>query len=200
MSPRPKVLTDDEILEATARAIGRAGPARLTLNDVGEEAGLSPATLVQRFGSKHGLLVAFARRSAEAVTAEIAAVRAGAPSPLAAVLDLATTRTAHARTPEALTNHLAFFQLDLTEPDLRGHAVAYARSLRLAIHALLDEAVAAGELAPCDTAALARAVEAMLNGSPLTWALHREGDVDAATRADLATLLAGYRPSAGRPG
>jgi AcrR family transcriptional regulator len=193
MSPRPKVLTDDEILEATARAIGRAGPARLTLNDVADEAGLSPATLVQRFGSKHGLLVAFARRSAEALPDEVAAVRAAAASPLAAILDLSITRTAHAHTPEALANHLAFFQLDLSEADLRLHAVAYARSLRQAIQGMLDEAVSAGELRPCDTALLSRAVEAMLNGSPLTWALHREGDVESATRADLAALLEGYR-------
>src|SRR5260370_31334591 len=51
MSPRPRVTSDAAILEATARAIGRMGPTRLTLADVAEEAGGAPATLLQSIGS-----------------------------------------------------------------------------------------------------------------------------------------------------
>ena len=60
MCPRPRAASDADILDATARAMARLGPARLTLADVAREAGLSPATLVQRFGSKRGLLLAVA--------------------------------------------------------------------------------------------------------------------------------------------
>ncbi|MET8542281.1 helix-turn-helix domain-containing protein, partial [Kitasatospora sp. NPDC004799] len=56
--PRPRTTSDAEILAATARAIGIHGPGRLTLAHVGAEAGVSPATLSQRFGSKRGLLLA----------------------------------------------------------------------------------------------------------------------------------------------
>ena len=58
MSPRPKATTDQAILDATHRAVTRIGPMRLTLAHVAREAGVSPATLVQRFGSKRALLLA----------------------------------------------------------------------------------------------------------------------------------------------
>jgi AcrR family transcriptional regulator len=58
MSPRPRATSDSAILSAAHRAVTRVGPMRLTLADVAREAGVSPATLVQRFGSKRGLLLA----------------------------------------------------------------------------------------------------------------------------------------------
>jgi len=41
--------------------MGELGPAKLTLARVAKAAGLSPATLVQRFGSKRALLLALAK-------------------------------------------------------------------------------------------------------------------------------------------
>lgn len=61
MSPRPRRHTDEEILEAAAEAVSWK-PADWTLADIGDRVGLSPATLVQRFGSKDALehrLIAF---------------------------------------------------------------------------------------------------------------------------------------------
>ena len=59
MSPRPRTVSDEHIFVATGLAITRLGPTRLTLADVASEVGLSAAALVQRFGSKRQLLVAF---------------------------------------------------------------------------------------------------------------------------------------------
>ena len=59
--------------------------------------------------------------------------------------------------------------------------------------ALLDEAVEAKEIAPCDTARLARAISAMAGGSLIGWAVFREGTAEPWVRADLETLLAAYR-------
>ena len=65
MSPRPRTVSDQAILAATARVIGDLGPAKLTLARVASEVGLAPATLVQRFGSKRGLLLALAESGRE---------------------------------------------------------------------------------------------------------------------------------------
>lgn len=54
MSPRPRTHSDTEILEAAAHVIGQK-PGDWTLQNVGDFVGLDPATLVQRFGSKHDL-------------------------------------------------------------------------------------------------------------------------------------------------
>ena len=61
------------------------------------------------------------------------------------------------------------------------------------IHALLDAAVAAGEIAPCDPARLARAVQATYNGSLVTWAIARDGPLADWLGGDLTTVISPYR-------
>lgn len=193
MSPRPRTVDDADILMAASQVISRLGPAKVTLADVAKEIGLSPATLVQRFGSKRGLLLALARSGSEGVEACFAAVRAEHPGPLAALVAAATHMTRMLKSPEELANGLAFLQLDLSDREF--HRLALDNSVRIheGYRALMDEAVAAGELRPCDTKSLARAVGALSGGSLIGWAIHREGTAEKWVRADLETLLAPYR-------
>ncbi|HEX6032044.1 MAG TPA: helix-turn-helix domain-containing protein, partial [Tepidiformaceae bacterium] len=58
MAGRPRTISDAEILAGAARVLSRLGPGRMSLGHVGREVGLSPATLLQRFKSKRGLLLA----------------------------------------------------------------------------------------------------------------------------------------------
>ncbi len=198
MCPRPRETSDEDLLAATARAAARHGPARLTLAHVAAESGVAPATLVQRFGSKRGLLLALARQGAASTGREYAAVRAAHPSPLAALFAVADCMAAMAPTPEELANHLAFLHIDLTDPDFHCLALAQSRSARREIRGLLDAAVRAGELEKCDTERLARAVQATLGGGLIAWAVEREGTAAARLRGDLETLLAPHR-RAGKP-
>lgn len=189
MSPRPRTASDAAILDATARAIGRLGPSRLTLADVAAEVGLSAAALVQRFGSKRGLLLALARASSAAAGEEFGAVRAAHRSPLGALRAYAEGQARFMEPPEALANHLAFLQVDLTDPEFHRLTLDAFRAAEGEIRALLEEAVAAGELRACDGERLARAVQSMLNGSLLTWAVYREGRLRDRLRGDLDALL-----------
>ena len=72
---RPRTKSDAAVLEAAAVVFGRTGPS-FTLADVAKEAGLAPATLVQRFGSKRGLLLALSKTAAEGADACFAQIRA----------------------------------------------------------------------------------------------------------------------------
>ena len=195
MSPRPRETTDAAILEATHRAVSRYGPARLTLAHVAAEVGVAPATLMQRFGSKRGLLLALARQGSGATGHEYAAIRAAHPSPLAALFAVADCMAGMAPTPEELANHLAFLHIDLTDPDFHRLALEQARAARAEIRAFLDDAVKAGELTPCDTERLARAVGVTLGGGLLAWAIEREGTAADSLRYELETLLGPYRRS-----
>ncbi len=186
MAGRPRTRSDDDLLDATFRAVGAVGPARLTLADVAREAGVAPATLVQRFGSKRALLAAAAERAAGRAGR---ALPAPGDAPLAALVDGLVALTAPVRDPAAFANHLALLQLDLADPQLRAHAAAHARALRRAIAQRLDAAVAAGELAPCDTRALADAVHAVFHGAQLDWAVDRRGGLAARVRAALEAVL-----------
>jgi AcrR family transcriptional regulator len=188
MSPRPRATSDEDLLAATHRVVSRLGP-NLTLADVAKEAGVSPATLLQRFGSKRGLLLAFAAAGSADVSSEFTAMRAQHRSPLAALHALARCIAAMADTPEMLSNSLAFLQMDLFDPDFHRHALAHSRGMRAGIKALLDDAVDAGELLRTDTDTLARAVQAMMGGSLLQWAVDREGNAADRLGEDLETLL-----------
>jgi AcrR family transcriptional regulator len=195
MCPRPRETTDAALLEATARAIARFGPVRLTLAHVAAEVGVAPATLMQRFGSKRGLLLALARQGAGSTGQEYAAIRAAHPSPLAALFAVADCMAGMAATPEALANHLAFLHIDLTDPDFHQLALEHARASRAELQALVDAAVKAGELVPCDLAQLARAVQVTLGGSLIAWAIERQGTAAEWMRHDLETLIEPYRGS-----
>lgn len=49
---RPKLRSDDEVLDAANTVLKRLGPIDFTLNDVALEVGLSRAALIQRFTNK----------------------------------------------------------------------------------------------------------------------------------------------------
>jgi AcrR family transcriptional regulator len=196
--PRRRTVEDDAVLAAAMDLVGRVGPAGVTLAAVAGEVGLAPATLVQRFGSKRGLLLAAATRAAERSGDAFAAARAGEPSPLAA-LRAALCRLASAvGTPEAMANNLAFLQIDLRDPDFHRLAAAHAEAFTAGVRGLLDEAVAAGELPPTDTVRLAEAVQTTYNGALVTWAVLRRGPVDEWLLRQLDVVLAA--PAATRPG
>jgi AcrR family transcriptional regulator len=188
MSPRPRETSDAQILEATYKVVSRLGP-NLTLADVAKEAGVSPATLMQRFGSKRGLLLAFAASGPQLLGDEFARIRLKHRSPLASVYEVAQCMAAMADTPETLSNSLAFLQMDLVDPEFHKHAHAHSRGMIAGIKALLDEAVEAGELQRCDTTRLARAVQGLIGGSLLQWAIDRDGKATDRLREDLDSLL-----------
>jgi AcrR family transcriptional regulator len=201
---RPRGTEDAAILRAAAEVIGRTGPARFTLSAVATEVGLVPATLVQRFGSKRGLLLALARQSAADADAGAGAVQARQAreqhgSALAALTALAVGRLAPMTTPERFANHLAFLCLDLTDPELYEPALAVHQAHGRAITALVEEAIAAGELrAGTPAGPLTRSIQTVIAGAGLTWALDREGTLPDRVAAGIGAVLAAYRPAGGQ--
>jgi AcrR family transcriptional regulator len=193
MSPRPRQTSDQQILAATARVMQRRSPAQLTLADVAKEAGVVPATIIQRFGTKRGLLLALAKTAPQDVSSQFAAARARYRSPMNALVELLVECTGFAATPEAMANGLAYLQIDLTDPEFRALTLGQFVAIRDEIRKLLDEAVAARELISCNTSGLARLIQSAYNGSMLAWAICRKGSLASWVRADLEGLLSSYQ-------
>ena len=189
--PRPRTIDDDAVLDAAAKLIGRVGPAKLTLAHVAAESGLAPATLLQRFGSKRGLLLAVARRPAR-FGPVFDAARAGEPTRLGALVAALVALTRPVRTPETLANSIAFLQLDLADPEFRAETLAFFAGLREQVEALLREAAARGELAVADPAALASTLVTTYNGALITWAVLRDGTLEDWMRRQIGAVLAPY--------
>jgi AcrR family transcriptional regulator len=194
MSPRPRTTSDATILAAVMRVISQIGPTKMTLADVAEQAGHSPAGLVQRFGSKRGLLLALARHNAAEVPGRFAAARARHGSPLDALFETLGDFTAHAATPEALSHHMAFGMMDLDDAEFHRSAFEAARGMLDEIRLGLDDAVRDGELAPCDTEGLARTVQTAYNGALATWAVYRPGSLDEWLRGEIEAVMEPYLP------
>lgn len=83
MSPRPRTVSDEAVLRAAIN-IAAKNPAGWTLADVGNLAGLSPATIVQRFGSKRDLeirMLDWLNRNDTVDMADLDALRSGSRLP-----------------------------------------------------------------------------------------------------------------------
>jgi AcrR family transcriptional regulator len=178
---------------AAMRAMARLGPVKLTLADVADEAGLSPAALVKRFGSKRGLLLAVSTAGSTGMADSFAALRRSHGSPLEALFAATTYLAKYTRSAEELANHLAFLQVDVTDPEFRKPMLEMSRATLAGYQQLLDDAIAKRELVPCDTKALARTLNAVVGGSLISWAVFRKGTAVTWVRTDVETVLAPYR-------
>jgi len=193
MSPRPRKASDDEVFQATHRAMSRLGPGELTLSEIAREAGLTAGALVQRFGSKRDLLLALSSRFSGGTSEMFDELRRAHRSPLATLRAYGDCISDLAASPAALARNLSYLQIDLTDPDFRKHLVAQARASRIEIEKLIDEAIAAGELVPATRAPrLARTVETILGGSMMSWAHYQEGTAARWMREDLDAVLEPY--------
>jgi len=199
VTPRPRKVSDEAIYAAVIRAMGRLGPADLTLAEIAAEAGLTASAVVQRFGSKRALLLTLSEQHADSTEGFITGLEAAHRSPLAALRAYADCMAGLAVSPTALFRSLAYLQIDLTDPEFRTHLEAQARGTRAGLESLIASAKRAGELtAGTDPARLARTVEAVLSGSILTWGFYQRGTAARWMRDDLEAVLAPYLPPAAR--
>ena len=193
MPPQPPSDEDKEILVAAARVVARAGPGGLSPAAVAEACGKAPAVVTRRFGSRRDLLLAVARFCADHAREVLADLRAGAASPVEALIHSYLAFVDPGAAPDHVAHHLAFLQLDVTDPDLRAIALGQLRDLEAHGAALIRDAVRLGELRPCDEAGLARALQVAYSGGLLRWGLTQEGSVRDTLAADLSAALGPWR-------
>lgn len=190
---RPRKATDDQIFAAAYRVMQRVAPPELTLGAIAEEAGVTAGLLVQRFGSKRGLMVRLAELSADASAGFIEGLRERYDSPLAVLRAYVDCMADLATSPDAFARNLAYLVDDLRDPELRRHLQTQAKRTRTALTKLLSDAVARGEISRrANAKQLARTVETIIGGSMLTWATHREGVASRWMRRDLDLVLAPF--------
>jgi AcrR family transcriptional regulator len=190
---RPRLISDDTILDATRQVLAELGPAKLTLAAVGARVGLAPPTLMQRFGNKRGLLLASAARSPMIVLRAAEEADARNTSPLATLCDFALSSVAHIKHREELGNGLGFVQLDVADPEFREHALAHSAAIVDTCARLLRAAQEAGELKPdADVPALSRLTLVCFNGALQVWAVTGWGSLTDFLRDQLELLLSPY--------
>ena len=190
---RQRKHSDETLIRAAGQAIAARGPHDLTLADVAAVAGVAPATLVQRFGSKRGLLLAVAAAGPTVISSAFAEARRRSRTALGALEDALAGLASSIEDPDEVANHLAFLALDLADPDFRAHAARDTGAFREGIESLLREAAAAGELAARTRRPLAEVLQAAYHGALLMWAIERGGSPERRVREHVRLVLRPYR-------
>jgi AcrR family transcriptional regulator len=192
--PRIKNLSDEDVLAGVFRLVQRIGPERLTLAAAGAEVGLSPSTLVQRFGTKRALLLATDQWAVERWVAGMDEAPGEGPA-----LDRLIAGLVHAVDPdttaEEMANSVSLLQVALADREFHQSTRDGAVRLRAKIIERLREAAANSELRPTtDIPTLAELIEITYHGAMIAWAIHREGPLTASLRLRFTQLLLPYRP------
>ncbi len=98
-----------------------------------------------------------------------------------------------APTPREMANHLAFFQMDVTDPVFHRITLEDGKNNETIVGGLLREAVRAGELRALSPRVLARILLAVTSGSLLAWAVFRRKSAREWLARDIDAVLAPYR-------
>lgn len=189
---RQRKVEDADVFAALVRLMHRRGPSELTLRAIATEAGLTAGALVQRFGSKRGLMLAHARYAAATGDIGVIESKTALMSPLDELLATTEIYAQLASSPRAALRNLAYLQNDLTDPVLHRHLLRSSRSARSHYERLIAEAIVQKQLRVVSAPLLARLVEVTLRGSFLNWALYREGPAASWLRYDLENTLRPY--------
>lgn len=185
---RPRTISDDTLVSAAAAVIGRRGPA-FTIADVAAEAGVAAGTLIGRFGSKRGLLLAVAAASGARTVERMRAGGTGASAVRGALLAGAEGL----EDPAAAANHLAQLGADLADPELRAALLADHRARRAELRRLVADAPDLPR-APAPGRA-ADILLALVDGTLLAWSLDPRGALVARLSADADAVLDAWRPA-----
>lgn len=179
--PRNKTLSDETVLAGAMRVMGRHGPDSFTLAAVAAEAGIAPATLMQRFGDKHGLIV----RAVEQDNAALYRTLATAPAKpgAASVIALFRILTPPPEVEGGLADQFLWLRLDMRDPALNALARARFAALRKAIEIRLPPL-------PLAPATAARLIEAQWQGALNQWGLEPKGHLIDYVTASLADWFA----------
>jgi AcrR family transcriptional regulator len=188
--PRPRTIPDEAILDQVLALAHRIGPQRLTFQAVAKEVGLSPAALVQRFGNKHGMLLAADKRGVDLWVGGLD--RAPDGPPLQRLVNGLVAAVDDTMTHAEMANSVAMLQLDLAEPDFHAETLRGARAFRAKIEERLREAQDAGEI-DADVPQLAKLVETTYHGAMIGWAIHREGSLADWMRDQVELVLRASR-------
>lgn len=176
--PRKRSVSDEAILDDALRLAETRGPAALTFSSLSAEVGLAPATLVQRFGTKAGLLQAALLRAWDHLDAATAAADAAAGDGPEGVVALVTALSAE-YDPAEDADQILLLREDLRDPVLRARGQTWIATLAAAVERRL----------PGAEPGVGRLVVAQWQGSLTVWQFHREGDLDVALGTAVAALL-----------
>ncbi len=175
---RSKTISYSAVLDRLLAALEMTPPDGLTFSKASQAVGLSGATLVQRFGTREGMIEAVLLHAWDRLDAATAAADMDAPvSPAGAISMLMRLMPGDA-TEYSLTDGLLLLREDLRNPTLRARGSAWGRYLAQSLgRRLTKEAVLAERMG--------WQMASIWQGALIWWAFKRDGDPTAEIEAVL---------------
>lgn len=181
--PRQRTISDADLLDAALTVVRAAGPESLTFAAAASASGLAASTVVQRFGSKAGLLRAALLRAWDLLDEQTGEAGATAGPGPDGVVDL-LVRLSGSYDAHDFADQLRVLREDLRDPVLRGRGQRWLARLAHEVQRRLEPAPAGlGEL-----------VVAHWQGTLTVWSFTRETTLVDAVRAALTDLLSRVHP------
>lgn len=175
---RQRSIPDEIIVETALALMSQLGPEALTLAEVCNIVSLSPATLLQRFGSKDALKRAaleFAWDRLEAATTQADTEQ---PETFEGALAVIAAMSPQSDDLPDFAGGLLLLREDLRDPVLRARGVAWLQALSLALGRRLTPE-------PERQAVLGRLMVNQWQGTQIWWAFNREGSIRELIDAEL---------------
>ena len=177
--PRPKRVTDDEVLDAAISVLAERGMGAFTLSEIAAKAGLARATLIQRFGDRDAILrlmaeheVAATRHYLDSLPVEVG------PRGLWRFIDEIVRSMGPG---DGFAVRVAIAAMEAREPELR--ALAGQR------YALVQDAMAARIPEHPDRQEIARTLHAVIAGATMQWVASEHPDLTAYVLDQIARAL-----------
>lgn len=180
--PRPKTRPDADILELALALMHERGPEALTFANVATASGLSPATLVQRFGTKNALKQATLLHAWDGLDRKTAALAAAAPRTPEGAIKLLVDLSRDYGGIESYAEGLLVLREDLRDPALRARGASW----KAALCAALDACFAGTSRAPKNIGSL---MAAQWQGSLLWWSFEPAGAVESHVEQTLRAFV-----------
>jgi AcrR family transcriptional regulator len=181
--PRPKTISDEDVLDVAHRLIHEHGPDALTFAAVAKACGLSGATLVQRFKSKAELVRSTLLRAWDLLDEKTASLAASVPKTPEGAIELLVELSGDYGGIEAYANGLLVLREDLRDPVLRARGAEWKASLSAA----LNDCFARLPNAPQDVGLL---LATQWQGSLLWWSFDPQGKVEHHVATSLRHFMA----------
>lgn len=179
---RPRKIAAEDVVEAVAGLLAREGPAALTFAAAASASGLSPATLVQRYGNRETLMQAALIWMWDQLDLETAAADATQPLDAEGAVALLVRLSTGYGGADDTGQGLLLLREDFRDPVLRARGAAWQRALSTALGRRLAPD-------PAEQERLGRLMAAQWQGAVLWWGFSRDGTLRSYLRRELRDWL-----------
>jgi AcrR family transcriptional regulator len=192
---KSKAISNEVILDKALLVISDKGPETFTLADISKVVGLSPATLLQRFGSKQTLLIRAAKQANVKLNHDLAALKEKQLPWDQELIHFLCDIPEGFGSRRDIANSLGVLKLDMIDPELHPIARKLFETFRKRIGELIKKGQACNEISgSIDIQALVWELDALRHGLVIQWTLSGKGTLQKWMKHHFQQFLRRLKP------